>query len=562
MQANRILLCLVYATTLVLSSCHKDFPDDIPEGEGRIKMPEIPEDTGDNTLIPNSQAVNYANAVSLSFTDGGVSVNNPFNGKGVKIEQNKSHIVITPTLKDVELNYVLSGVTTDGSVKIYGEYQFGLILNGVGITNPHGAAINIQCGKKVTVTVVNQTNNRLIDGKTYEYKSGEDMKATFFSEGQLNMYGNGKLEVRGKNKHAICTDDYFRMYAGDIWIKEAASDGIHANDDVLIENGTLNIRSASDGIESEKDIVSITGGVIRVITTGEKGHGIKSKRSTLIDSNGTIDVNVYGKASKGFNAGEEMIVIKGGLTINTGGDALYDEKGDPSSAAGIKCDGNMRIGGGTILIRTFGTEAEGLESKMTLTIQGGNIDIEAHDDCISASKHIQIDGGTIYCNSTANDGIDSNGTLTVTGGTIVSAGASQSKEGFNCDQNHFTITGGMMIGIGGTTSTPTANVCTQRALVYGATIANLKIIHIKSDNHQEVLTFLLPKTYAQQTTFLFSSPELKANANYTVYTGGNIAGGTEFHGLYTGATYTKGTSSASFTTGSMVSSIGNTSKGQ
>jgi hypothetical protein len=86
------------------------------------------------------------------------------------------------------------------------------------------------------------------------------MKSTFFSEGQVNMYGKGRLEIRGKNKHAICTDDYFRMYEGDVRIKEAASDGIHANDEIVIESGALAIRSTGDGLESEKDMIQIKGG--------------------------------------------------------------------------------------------------------------------------------------------------------------------------------------------------------------------------------------------------------------------------------------------------------------
>jgi hypothetical protein len=52
------------------------------------------------------------------------------------------------------------------------------------------------------------------------------------------------------------------MYEGDVRIKEAASDGIHANDDIVMESGALAIRSTGDGIESEKDVIRINGGQI------------------------------------------------------------------------------------------------------------------------------------------------------------------------------------------------------------------------------------------------------------------------------------------------------------
>ncbi|KAA6311561.1 Carbohydrate-binding domain-containing protein, partial [termite gut metagenome] len=229
-----------------------------------------------------------------------------------------------------------------------------------------------------------------------------------------------------------------------------------------------------------------------------------------------------------------------------------------TAANAVKSDGDLTVNGGAIVLRTYGTEAEGLESKNILTITGGNIDIQAYDDCINASRHIQIDGGSIYCSSATNDGIDSNGTLTITGGLIVSAGSARPEEGFDCDRNRFTITGGTLVGIGGATSTPTSNVCTQRSLVYNSTGSNIQIVRIETTSGgKEVMTFKMPRVYSQQMTMLFSSPTFEANTSYTIYTGGSIAGGTDFHGLFTGATYTKGASAGTFTTSQMVSTVGN-----
>lgn len=587
--------------------------------------PEIPADTGDTEdgdLITNSQSVTYDNQITITFSSSGVEVVNQFENAGVTIADNDGHVVITSSITDKELNYVLSGITTNGSIKIYGEKKFGLILNGVGITNPTGAAINIQCGKKIALTLVDGTNSRLIDGSTYQYTDGEDMKAAFFSEGNTIVSGSGLLEIRGKNKHALCIDGSLEMTNGNIHIKEAASDGIHTNDEILLSGGNLTIRSAGDAIdcESETEPVNITGGNISIVTTGEKGHAIKASYNININTTGSIDITVYGSASKGIKPTGNLTVTQGNITINTAGDAMWDsDEQDISSCAGIKCDGNLvidngvitilstgkggkginvdgaltinngeisvtttgaqytyssrystaakaiksdgnlTINGGTITIRTSKTEAEGLESKAVLTVNGGEIDIEAYDDCINASSSIVINGGSIYCNSSTNDGIDSNGTLTITGGTVVSLGSTSPEAGFDCDNNQFKITGGTVVGLGGTGNTPTTSVTTQKCLMYNTSSSYSLICIQSSDEKSTPLIYKLPKTLSGSIGLLFSSPALTAGTSYTIYTGGSVSGGTDFHGLYTGATYTKGSSAGTFTPSSTVTTVGTSS---
>lgn len=631
MKQKSLLLSLLCVLLLGLSAC-SDNDSAWEQNEENGGSTEVVEDetaneedetadTGDEELVPNTQDIQAENAVTIAFSEDAVLVDNPYDGNGVFVESNGGHVTITSTLTDTELNYVVSGITTDGSLKIYGSYKFGLMLNGVGITNPQGAAINIQCKKKITVTVVDATNNRLIDGESYTYVDGEDMKATFFSEGQLNFYGTGLLEVRGKNKHAICVDDYFRLHDGHIVVKEAASDAIHANDYIRIDDGKLTLRATGEGLDCEEGYVAINGGTVNITTLGEKGQGVKAKTELTVTA-GTVGINVHGKAAKCLKSGGDMQIAAGTLKLTTAGDAFYDTgDADISSAAGIKCDGNLQIDGGTltisssgaggkgisvdgtltindgtlqvtttgglfkygtddtaakaiksdgdltvnngsITIKTTAEEAEGLESKSRLYINGGQIEIEAYDDCINASEHIEITGGNIYCYSTTNDGIDSNGTLTVTGGVIVSIGSTAPEEGFDCDNNQFKITGGVLIGTGGATSTPTAGVCTQRSLVYKPTASNVQLIRIASTTAgAEVLTFKLPRTYGQQMTLLFSSPDLLPNTGYTIYSGGSVSGGTEFHGYYKDAAYSPGSTLTTFTTTSVVTTVGTTTGG-
>ena len=143
--------------------------------------------------------------IEISYGSDGVKVLNPKAFEGVNIAVDGDDVVVTSTTSE-ELEYVLSGASTDGMFKIYSDKKFKLTLNGLTLTNNDGPAINIQSGKKTTLTLADGTVNTLADGAKYTACGDEDMKATLFSEGQIVVQGNGTLNVSGKKKHGICSD--------------------------------------------------------------------------------------------------------------------------------------------------------------------------------------------------------------------------------------------------------------------------------------------------------------------------------------------------------------------
>ena len=536
-------------------------------------------------FIENSS---FASSIQIAYANGSATVTGSVSG--VTVTTNGAHVTVNASVAGVE--YVLSGSASNGSFKVYSVKKFKLTLAGVSLTNDSGAAINIQSGKRVFVEVKTETENYLADASSYSTVTGEDEKGCFFSEGQLIFSGTGALTVTGNYKHGICSDDYVRLRSGsNITVASAAKDGIHTNDKIIIGGGILKVKASGDGLDCEKGFIDIRGGLIKADISGDASKAVKAETDitlsggqlilltsgsavyedndlssaagikcdgNLVMNGTTLSVKSTGAAGKGINCDGTLSIDNSTVKIITTGKQYVYNRLD-SSAKGIKADGNLTINSGTIWVKTPGGEgSEGIESKSTLTVNGGDVSVYSYDDCMNASKSIVINGGNIYCYSSGNDGVDSNGTLTITGGTIVSIGTTSPEEGFDCDQNTFKITGGTILGIGGGTSTPTSSVCTQRTVIYGGSGSKGTLLSIQGSD--QVMSYTIPRAYSQMT-LLFSSSKLASGTTYTIYTGGSVTGGTEFYGLTVGGTYTTGSQVATFTPSSMVTSVGNVSSG-
>lgn len=529
----------------------------------------IPTDETDPNYDDFIENSTFSSTVTIRYSEGNAMVTN--NVSGVTVVQEGAHVIVTSTVKKVE--YVLTGTASDGSFKIYSDNKFKLTLNGVGLTNPAGAAINVQSGKRVFVVCNDGTENTLTDGTSYIKTDGEDMKGCFFSEGQLIFSGKGLLTVNGNYKHGICSDDYVRFRVGTrINVTAEVSNGIKANDAVIIGGGALNITAKGDAAKgiSCDGYVTVSGGRTLILTTGGGVYeadendvsacaGIKCDGILTMNA-GIVGVKSTGAGGKGISSDGDIVVNGGTIHVITTGQQYVYNRLD-TSPKGIKSDMNVTINDGTIKVRTSGGEgSEGIESKDVMTITGGTIEVSAYDDCLNATNNITISGGNIYCYSSGNDGIDSNGTLTITGGVIVSSGTNSPEGGIDCDQNTFTITGGTIIGIGGSNSTPTASACKQPSVIYGGSGTAGTYVCITDSEGAVILAYKIPRTYSQMS-LLMSSPDLEKGSNYTLYSGGSASGGTNFHGLVLGGTYTDGSELAGLTLSNMVTTYGSTGGG-
>ncbi len=444
-------------------------------------------------LVENST---FGTTIQIVYSNSSATITNPV-PTDVVITQDGANITVNSSIAGVA--YEVSGTTTNGSLKIYSSKKYKLSLNSATITNTTGPAINLQSSK--TAFIILEGESTLTDAATYSnIPTDEDAKATLFSEGQLVFSGTGKLNVAANYKHAIVSDDYIRVIGGEINVTQAVSDGIHANNYIIVDGGTIDITATSDGIDCEEGYIII--------------------------NDGDFNLNV----------------------VDDGIAASYDITEETTPDTSI--NPNVTINGGTFTINT--TEGEGIESKGIMTINNGTFVINTYDDGINAIENLYINGGNIYVYSSSNDGIDTNEDLIITGGTIITIGSNAPEEGFDNDNNTFKITGGTLLGLGGATSKPTANVCTQNSVILAGTTAN-SILHIQAEDGTEALTYKIPKAVS---TILYSSSKLTTGTKYTIYTGGSVVSGSATNGLYTSGTYSSGTSKSTFTISAVVTQIG------
>lgn len=505
-----------------------------------------------NNVIDNTVNIVYNDSEATVTIAGNIAAYISAEVTGADVRLSQSADVSGDTCG--EISYILSGESPAGSFYLDGSYKATIELQGLSLTNPNGAALDIQNGKRIELSAKKGTVNTITDG------ASGSQKGALVCKGHLEIKGKGELNVYGKKSHAIYAKEYVEVKNCTLNILEAVKDGINCAQYFTLESGEVNISgTGDDGIQTDyKDTenreaedtgnVTISGGKLTVYVTATAAKGIKaegninvtggeavitvsgkgmwdsSKSKTkassclnadanIVIDGGTLNLTAKGSGGKGISCDGSFTVNDGDITIITSGGIFayvngreYDgytgntdrlDSDAKSSPKGVKADTEIIINGGTINVTTTGNGGEGIESKGILTINDGNIKVRAYDDAINSSGHMYIKGGEIDCISTNNDGLDSNGNLYIMGGHIMAFGANSPECGIDAnEEERYTVifTGGSLLAVGGGNSTPTESSSTQAYVSTSATVAAGTTIELK--NGDNVLSsFVVPSDY-------------------------------------------------------------------
>lgn len=333
---------------------------------------------------------------------------------------------------------------TKGNI-IIDEGIFNITASTDGIQSEHilrinGGEFNIKTGNGYQASTKssnsqpgNMGGNTITTTQTQDEESMKGLKAgtiikvtggTYIIDSQDDaVHTNGNMYI-DNGKYTINTGD----------------DAFHADTQLVINGGTIDVQNSYEGIESLEIIIN--GGDINV-TASDDGINASggSSDSTDTQQQGMSDNNRPGNMDNNdsnMNLGQPGVMMDGNQSDNGTMGGNGNNMGQPQGVPDGNKSGNGMMGGNSDNMGQlqgmpdnnksgnmggFGNS----DSNATMTINGGNLFVNASGDGLDANGSIYINGGTVIICGPTSDGdtaIDFDSACEIKGGTVMAFGSS------------------------------------------------------------------------------------------------------------------------------------------
>ncbi len=449
-----------------------------------------------------------------------ISVDDP---EDISPEENTGEFVLTTEdgafTVDDNIYTITSAGTYTASGKLEGQIlvsageddEVVLELDGATINYDQDSPIKALTADKLEISAKKGSENTITDNRSAKVTDVDGQgEGAIYAKTDLKLKGSGVLVITGNYNNGVHTSK-------DLTIQKLTTkitgynNAIKGNNSITITSGTVQAYAKTgNGLKSEdsdltskgkqKGTIAINGGTVYVDSLHDAIDASYNVEIDQLDDEVPTSLSIktgtnatyYSKSTfvadseKGLKAQNDIIINNGTIVIGASDDAIHANYGI-ALENGSSGTGNITINGGLIQVASGD---DGLHADNTLTINDGKIVVTGavegfegnyininggysyiygSDDGVNCSKKsfsdcaLTITGGylDVAVSNGDTDGIDSNGSVTISGGVIITRGSpgtmgSNMSTGLDVD-GACSMTGGTLIAFNGLERSPSTN---------------------------------------------------------------------------------------------------------
>ena len=354
-----------------------------------------------------------------------------------------------------------------------------------------GTLLQINKAQEVVISLAEGSQNALTESQASD---DEKVKATIHSQVPLTLNGTGNLTLTALTKNALEVEGDLKVLGGAYTVKaanhgfkaegaldieaatltiEAGKDGLHAEHDETTERANislnptqLSIAATEDGVDAGNEL-TIEGGTITV-SQSEEGLEARVIRQlggdvTIKSSDDGINASA-GSSSKSSDTSATSKTTDASTTSNTADTSSSASQATATPAATSQADQANKDKNATLPSPPAGQAPpqggqppqngqgpggmppggqEESDPSLEIILEGGTLTIDAEGDGIDSNGTASISGGSLVVNGSVQGGngpLDAAGDITITGGRVWALGTSDMLQGFAQGSTQASIT--------------------------------------------------------------------------------------------------------------------------